>query len=170
MYDRGTFTSPRLYFSSDRDGVRDIYLASRRGRELGRAGYATGLVSSLGGVEGDQAGRALCYSCFSDDGDVFFGGAGNDVIRAGGGDDRVLGGEGNDLLIGYQHADKLRGMHGNDRIISGPGPGADELEGGPGSDVLYADDRKSDDSMSGGGGVDRCLRDFGDVRTSCRTR
>ncbi|MBV1916439.1 MAG: putative Ig domain-containing protein, partial [Pseudomonadales bacterium] len=81
-----------------------------------------------------------------EDGIVFFGGegvdlingsAGGDSLYGNGGDDRLDGGEGDDYLDGGQGNDSLLGRAGDD-ILRG-GPGDDTLYGGSGSDIyLFA--------------------------------
>lgn len=68
----------------------------------------------------------------TEEGDVFYGGAGNDSLNGLGGNDKINGGEGNDNLKGDGGNDTLKGDDGND-TLSGDG-GSDELLGGAGSD------------------------------------
>jgi len=99
----------------------------------------------------------LFYSGDNDfsDGDVVYGGDGNDaihgsegddyisgdndddVITAGGGDDIVLGGTGHDELFGGEGNDYIDGESEDDNLIGGYG--SDEIYGGSGSDTLIGD-------------------------------
>jgi Ca2+-binding RTX toxin-like protein len=108
---------------------------------------------------------------------IFFGGAGNDVMdgRAGndelyGGDDddSIEGGDGNDLVSGDDGDDSLYGGTGADTVLGGDGDdllfggsGNDRLSGGDGNDTLYGG--LGTDSMSGGDGNDVFIYALNDI-------
>jgi len=119
----------------------------------------------------------------TDDGNAFFGHAGNDVIRGEGGSDVVLftanqsagpvradlatgraSGEGADLLAGIENLFGSRGNDvllgdGHDNIIAGT-EGSDVLQGRGGADRLVGD--VGNDQVDGGDGNDVLLGDAGD--------
>ncbi|MDO8719348.1 MAG: hypothetical protein Q7K20_10260 [Polaromonas sp.] len=94
----------------------------------------------------------LLFGSTSSDGhaEVFYGGAGNDLIFAdllfsggipgkwvteiNGFSDQLYGGDGNDLLVGGGGVDGLYGDAGNDVLIGGYG--IDQLTGGAGNDIF----------------------------------
>ena len=68
---------------------------------------------------------------------VFYGGAGNDLMDGAGGDDSLFGGEGDDTLIGGAGADVLDGGAGDDLLRVGSG---DMVTGGSGDDTFELDE------------------------------
>ncbi len=85
-----------------------------------------------------------------DDDDSLFGGDGDDVLDGGIDDDMIQGGDGNDVVIGGQGDDSLTGNDGNDTVVGGDG--ADIVRGGTGDDDLTGDDGM--DMLFGGAGND----------------
>ncbi len=67
---------------------------------------------------------------------VFYGGAGDDLIDGRGGDDLLYGGDGNDTIIGGTGADLIEGGAGDDLILVGSG---DTVSGGAGNDRFVLD-------------------------------
>ncbi len=66
---------------------------------------------------------------------IFYGGAGNDLLDGKGGDDQLFGGADNDTLIGGDGNDLLDGGTGNDAFYGGNG--ANTIYGGQGNDQIY---------------------------------
>ncbi|MFH2210689.1 MAG: VCBS domain-containing protein [Pseudomonadota bacterium] len=89
------------------------------------------------------------------DGDMLYGGAGDDWIMAGEGDDYAEGGDGNDAIFGEAGDDILNGGKGNDSLV-GDNPDRGNGDGLPGA--RHGDDAlaggEGDDSLSGNGGND----------------
>ena len=103
----------------------------------------TGFVNVIGSAFNDVFTDTVKTTvAFGYNDNVFYGGAGNDLLTLGGGADRGEGGAGNDTL---------RGEFGRDRLFGGDG--ADQLEGGLGADTLNGGLGK--DVLHGGGGADR---------------
>lgn len=101
-----------------------------------------GPVCTITGTEGDNVLRGTSGS------DVICGLAGTDIIVGGGGNDTIYGDAGNDILRG--------------------GAGKDAIFGGGGDDALDGRDFvKANDTLDGEAGTDTCLRDRGDLLTSC---
>ena len=73
-----------------------------------------------------------------------------DVIWGGQGDDTLMGGEGRDMILGGADDDEIMGDGGDDMLMGGDGK--DELMGGTGNDVLMGGD--GDDMLMGGDGAD----------------
>ena len=121
---------------------------------------------------------------------------GTDVVWSLEGDDYVQGRPGNDLLLGYGGYDDMFGNEGNDYWscsgsqcgLEGNG-GRDLLEGRTGIDVLRGNDDNdilhgdedgdylhafdspsSQDTVSGGGGTDKCWWDSDDIVSNCEIR
>ncbi len=108
---------------------------------------------------------------------VFYGGAGNDLMDGRGGDDSLYGGDdsdtisggsGSDLLSGDAGADLLYGDAGNDTLSGGlgddtldGGDGDDQLDGGAGNDRLFGG--AGSDTLAGGTGSDTLFAGIGDV-------
>ena len=67
---------------------------------------------------------------------VFYGGAGDDLIDGRGGDDLLYGGDGDDTIIGGTGADLIEGGAGDDLILVGSG---DTVFGGAGNDTFVLD-------------------------------
>jgi hypothetical protein len=86
-------------------------------------------------------------------------------ISGNGGPNTIRGTGGRDVLCGLAGADKLYGLDGVDLLIGGNGP--DRAEGGAGNDRLDLLDGVGHDRALGGRGLDVCLTDPGDVRSSC---
>jgi hypothetical protein len=95
------------------------------------------------------------YGGFDNAGDVIYGRAGNDHLRAYTGDDCVYGGRGRD---------QIAGMDGNDLLVGGPG--ADEIGAGQGSDRIRVRDG-SRDIVRCAGGRDFVKADNLDVLQGC---
>ena len=85
--------------------------------------------------------------------DVAFALAGNDIVRGMGGSDRLSGQAGNDQLFGGDDNDRLIGGDGNDTAFGGTGD--DRLLGGEGSDRLVGN--TGNDRLVGGDGIDTLL-------------
>jgi Ca2+-binding RTX toxin-like protein len=68
--------------------------------------------------------------------DSLYGGADNDTIYGGAGNDLIYGGDGNDVLYGGAGADTIYGGDGADTIVVGLDPFGDVIDGGLGNDVL----------------------------------
>lgn len=89
--------------------------------------------------------------------EIYYGGNGNDTIKAVFGYDIVYGGNGDDSIDGGTWDDILYGEEGNDYIHGGRisdffGSGSDFLDGGDGNDILIGDD--DSDTLKGGAGND----------------
>lgn len=76
---------------------------------------------------------------------IFYGGAGNDLLDGGGSNDTLYGGADNDTLVGGSGDDLLEGGTGDDTLSAGAG--ADTLQGGAGDDLLFAG---AGDTVDGG--------------------
>lgn len=111
----------------------------------------------------------------TDEAETLDGGGGSDVICAYGGDDTANGKGGDDVIAGGAGADVitdgsgddyLYGEAGQDDITAGAGD--DYLSGGDDFDELEAHDGiDGNDYLDGGGGVDSCNPDPGDLFTNC---
>lgn len=93
------------------------------------------------------------------EGDLLYGGDGDDFLGGGDGDDELYGEGDDDYLEGGKGKDKLFGGDGDDELYGGDnddelwgGDGADELHGGKGRDTLYGD--ADDTVLDGGDGYD----------------
>lgn len=138
---------------------------------------------ALRGYGGDDVIFGDIYYDGSDglEGDVAYGGDGNDTIYGdcgpdqpgwttvdSGGSDQLYGDNGNDVIYGQAGNDQLWGGAGNDTLIGGTG--SDALRGGDGNDVIWTDIQAQpawsvswynsafgdagNDSLYGGSGVD----------------
>jgi hypothetical protein len=111
----------------------------------------------------------------TDEAETLDGGGGSDVICAYGGDDTangkggddvIAGGDGADVITDGSGDDYLYGEAGQDDITAGAGD--DYLSGGDDFDELEAHDGiDGNDYLDGGGGVDSCNPDPGDLFTNC---
>ncbi len=90
---------------------------------------------------------------------VFFGGAGNDLLDGAGGNDSlyggaendtIIGGAGNDLVDGGTGDDSLTGDAGSDTVYGGDG--SDTIADSAGENQLYGD--AGNDRITGGSGAD----------------
>lgn len=99
-------------------------------------------------VRGTDSGDQL--RAFNDNGERFFGDAGDDGIVGGAGADHVYGGAGDDWLYGLGGNDEIYGDDGADHIFGGNGD--DLVYGGAGNDVL--DGGLGADTLIGGAGND----------------
>lgn len=90
-------------------------------------------------------------------GNVAFGGPGNDYLEGGQGNDLLVGGEGNDVLYGLSGDDVLIGGQGNDFLTGGNGD--DFLIGGQGRNTIAGG--QGDDRLWGGSGQDLFLDPYG---------
>jgi Ca2+-binding RTX toxin-like protein len=95
----------------------------------------------------------------NDSDNLFFAGAGNDILKGGGGSDYLFGeggidwlegGDGNDWLWGGSDNDVLSGNADQDLLAGGTGN--DVLNGGSGNDLLVGGDGR--DRITGGDGFD----------------
>ncbi len=93
------------------------------------------------------------------DGDLLYGGSGNDWILGGRGDDVAFGGTGSDTLIGDLGADVMSGDEGRDTLWGGLASrgdytdrGDDYLDGGEGDDWIYGSGGQN--FLFGGAGAD----------------
>lgn len=73
-------------------------------------------------------------------GDLYFGGAGSDVLVGSRGDDELFGGDDGDFLQGRPGNDFEHGGGGDDFVYGGAG--SDRLFGGDGHDIVVGDARK----------------------------
>ncbi|WP_313433128.1 calcium-binding protein, partial [Acinetobacter sp.] len=87
---------------------------------------------------------------FTNDNDVIYGYATDDVLSGGDGNDTLYGYAGNDILNGGTGHDTLSGGDGHD-VLNG-GIGNDGLNGGSGDDILYGNE--GDDRLQGDDGND----------------
>lgn len=94
---------------------------------------------------------------------IFYGGAGNDVLDGRGGDDALYGGADNDTIYGGAGNDTLDGGTGNDLLYGGTGndqiaggDGNDTIYGGAGQDTIYGG--AGDDVIYGGGGTGNLIQ------------
>jgi len=109
----------------------------------------TGADTLVGGAGNDRltaAFRDEAIGTVNDErgeGNLLYGGSGNDSLGGDNGDDRLFGEDdsddlsgaaGNDTLHGGEGADRLYGSTGDDELLGGLGD--DSLEGGAGSDLL----------------------------------
>ncbi|MBN8476933.1 hypothetical protein [Sulfuritalea sp.] len=92
------------------------------------------------------------------DGDIGYGGAGNDILRNGDGNQVLYGEEGDDILIASGGNDSLEGGLGDDALQGGAGDdlldggeGMDLVDGGQGADVIKGG--AGDDFIFGGGNL-----------------
>ncbi|MDX3978687.1 MAG: putative Ig domain-containing protein [Shinella sp.] len=83
--------------------------------------------------------------------DIIVGTTGNDTIYGGAGNDKLYGGAGNDVLYGGTGNDVLAGGSGNDRLFGGAGN--DTIFGGAGNDTVYGG--AGHDTLFGGAGNDK---------------
>jgi|GEM_PF-2015637 len=93
----------------------------------------------------------------TDDRDVIFAGAGDDIVQGQGGNDRLAGEDGNDRLLGGEGNDRLLGLADNDTLIGGPGD--DRILGGDGNDRLVGN--AGNERLVGGAGEDDLLGGVG---------
>lgn len=130
---------------SDSDAGVNIDL----GAGTASGGHATGdtLAGGLDGIIGSDWDDTLTgYDGQGVDWtNVFYGGAGNDLMDGAGGDDSLYGGTGDDTLIGGTGADLLDGGDGDDLLSVGSG---DTATGGSGDDTFILDE-----SALGGGSL-----------------
>lgn len=118
-------------------------------------------------------GSAIFASAGDDDlsgtvgGDLFDGGAGNDIIRGLAGDDSLFGGLADDYLHGGANDDLVTGDAGNDTLFGGfqedtliGGTGNDLILGDAGFDVLIGG--TGNDTLNGGAQADVLLGGDGD--------
>jgi hypothetical protein len=78
---------------------------------------------SLIGIEGTGGGEADDTIRGTDEGNLLYGGAGNDTVDGRGGHDSVNGGDGDDTVIGGTGEDDIDAGAGDDLIPLGNGPG-----------------------------------------------
>ncbi|MET1414872.1 calcium-binding protein [Roseibium sp. HPY-6] len=98
----------------------------------------------------------------SDQGDLLFGGFGNDLIFGNGGNDKIFGGFGNDLIFGGKGNDHIFGGFGNDLIFGGYGN--DKIFGGYGNDLMFGG--IGNDKIFGGYGNDLAFGGAGNDKIS----
>lgn len=148
--------------------------------------YGNGSDTEVHGGDGDDVltNMDLAYGGSGDDiisgtndqGDILFGGIGNDSVngrfgndelhgdaghdslRGGVGDDTLFGGDGDDALQGEVGNDRLMGEAGDDRLLGEYGD--DYVDGGDGDDLVAGGD--GNDVLLGGSGADKILGGNGD--------
>ncbi|WP_299471883.1 calcium-binding protein [uncultured Roseibium sp.] len=98
----------------------------------------------------------------SNQGDLLFGGFGNDLIFGNGGNDKIFGGFGNDLIFGGKGNDHIFGGFGNDLIFGGYGN--DKIYGGFGNDLMFGG--MGNDKIFGGYGNDLAFGGAGNDKIS----
>ncbi|PCI40327.1 MAG: hypothetical protein COB46_06995 [Rhodospirillaceae bacterium] len=120
---------------------------------------ATSVELESGEMSTIDAALNVSFETTETQGDVIFGGKGDDQIFAGAGDDVLDGGHGDDYLSGGAGDDTLIGDKGDDELSGGAG--ADELGGGKGDDIIgggagddVIDGDAGDDIIDGGTGDD----------------
>ena len=96
------------------------------------------------------------------EGQMVFGGTGDDALHGGSGNDWLFGGEGDDQLFGGDGDDYLYGGAGNDYLDGGSG--RNHLDGGEGNDVLVWNG--GDSVYDGGAGTDALLVNLGNLLES----
>ncbi|MYM54558.1 Hint domain-containing protein [Thalassovita mangrovi] len=122
---------------SGSDAAVDIDL----GAGTASGGHATGdtLAGGLDGIIGSDWNDTL--TGYDGEGadwtNVFYGGAGDDLIDGAGGGDLLYGEDGNDTIIGGAGADLIDGGAGDDVIHAGSG---DSAVGGAGNDLFLIDE------------------------------
>lgn len=123
------------YSTSDASVAIDLGLGTASG------GHATGdtLGAGLDGIIGSDWNDTLTgYDGQGTDWtNVFYGGAGDDLMDGAAGDDSLYGGADNDTIIGGLGADVIDGGDGNDQLFVGAG---DTVTGGAGDDIFIIDD------------------------------
>ncbi|MDO5297610.1 MAG: M91 family zinc metallopeptidase [bacterium] len=87
-----------------------------------------------GGNDYIEGSRANDYIDAGNGNNTVYGMGGDDFITAGKGNSYLSGGEGNDVIRGGEGKNILVGGHGNDRIFGGPGH--DVIVGGEGQDQI----------------------------------
>lgn len=143
-------------------------------QETGGAGVKVDLAGGIGLVAGETGPLALdshgdldrldsiesvVGTDFADliygsaDGNVVFGGGGDDSIFGISGQNLLSGGAGVDMIFGGIEADAISGGTENDILYGGKG--GDTLNGGDGDDRIYVDDPL--DIVDGGIGTDRVM-------------
>lgn len=137
-----------IYVISHR-GTNDILLGDDGSNTL-HGGGGSDEIDGRGGDDEIRGGRIVPVGFCShnrDQGDLLYGGPGNDVIRGG-----SRGESGAGCAKSIDRADSIFGDEGDDMLFGERGD--DELNGGPGSDTL-----------DGGPGEDNCVE--GESVTSC---
>ncbi|MDQ2091955.1 Hint domain-containing protein, partial [Marimonas arenosa] len=127
------------------DGSNDDYIATGAGNDTVFAG------------EGDDTVHAQ----FTADANLFYGGAGNDVLNGGSGADTLFGGTGDDYLLPSGGSDQVFGEDGNDTIAAGLGSAY--LDGGDGNDSISGGGSSDNDTIVGGAGDDTLIDGGGDA-------
>lgn len=97
--------------------------------------YGSAHDDTLRGFDGQSSDPTDGYT------NIFYGGAGNDILDGRGGDDELYGGADNDTLIGGAGNDLMEGGTGSDSFLLTDTAGADTILGGEGAgdlDVLDA--------------------------------
>ncbi|MFY2597132.1 calcium-binding protein [Achromobacter xylosoxidans] len=159
------------------DAEKGTWLVMQMARALhglgqGATSVYASFVDAMGGISAEDGGfgsvafygqgRLPLMGNFQDntiqmtnEGDIAFGGAGNDTIKGGSGADYMSGGAGNDTLNGGFGNDVLDGGDGDDTLRGGRGQ--DILRGGAGKDTLGStlDDYSEAKYFEGGTGNDR---------------
>lgn len=121
---------------------------------------------ALAESKSEASGTAGCTITGNSRDNLLLGTPGRDVICGLGGNDTIFGLGGNDVLRGGPGNDVLKGNGGRDTLIGGKGK--DTLLGGAGADRLNGrDGTVRNDVLIGGSGKDSCLKDRGDVVSSC---
>lgn len=122
-------------------------------------------------IYGNGGDDVICT--FGDEGNVVFGGSGNDRIFTTGGEDSIHGDDGADEVHAGAGADEVYGEEGADRLFGDNG--SDSIIGDGGDDIMYGGDgsdrirgRAGLDQGRGGAGYDLC-RFATELRESCGT-
>lgn len=125
-----------------RNGVERMTIftgTSGKDRANAQSGTLTGFIGTLAELQDAE-------------GDILYGGGGNDGVLSGMGNDDVFGGAGNDTLDGGDGQDRIYGGSGDDSLTTAGNSVPDQLFGGLGSDLLTGNDFS--DIFEGGAGVD----------------
>jgi Ca2+-binding RTX toxin-like protein len=164
---------------------RDI-VCGGRGADLIHGGKGRDSIRGHGGADSLHGGKGRDSIDGQGGSDVIGGSTGADTLQGNRGDDAIRGGAGRDYLDGgvggccatgpNSGHDRLFGESGNDvlwaadfgSVIADGGAGADVLHGLRGDDTLRTvDGIGGNDSADGGGGVNTCTFDTGDVVQNC---
>ena len=132
-------------------------------------GNGSDLINGISGANEIYGGRGADTIFGGINDDIIYGGDEGDTIRGFQGDDTIHGNHGDDILRGDEGDDEVFGGLGNDRIYGGEGD--DVLRGNAGFDQLFGEEGTDnllgglgeDDTLQGGGGMDRMLADESDT-------
>ncbi|MEW6493147.1 MAG: choice-of-anchor I family protein [Cyanobacteriota bacterium] len=131
---------PLLVASNEESGTTTTYEITTdngKGNKLvikGNAGNNTLNGENQGEIFYGFAGKDLINA--GEGNNNLYGGDGNDTLNSGAGDDIANGGKGNDIINAGEGNNQIYAGDGNDRITAGAGE--DVIYGGNGSDQIYA--------------------------------